>query len=224
MNLSLTAAVTCVVLLSYAIGSIPFALISGYVLQGADIRTVGSGNAGATNVFRILGWKAAIFVLVADFSKGFLPVFYACRFVGWLSSASDAAGEFSTLIRILVLTAIVLGHAFPLWAGFRGGKGVACSAGGITAMVPLAAPLCLGVFVLVLVISSYVSAASLAAAWFLPLLYTLAPVFSSGENLSVTMLVFFLGIAILLTVLHQKNIVRLIRREESQFRFTRKSD
>lgn len=224
MNLPIAAAIAVVMLLSYMIGSIPFALISAYALKGVDIRTVGSGNAGATNVFRILGWKAAVFVLVADFAKGFLPVFYAAGLVGRLNSDAGSVSELSTVIRILVLTAIVLGHAFPLWAGFRGGKGVACSAGGISAMIPMAAPICLGVFIIVLAISSYVSAASLAAAWFLPLLYALAPRFSSGEAFSPVLLIFFLVVAISITALHRKNIQRLFRGEESRFSLSRKPD
>jgi glycerol-3-phosphate acyltransferase PlsY len=192
-------------------------------VKGLDIRTTGSGNAGATNVFRLLGWKAAVPVLLADFAKGFLPVFFAGQLLYWLSSGAETAGRPAAVIPIAVLTVIVIGHAFPLWAGFRGGKGVACAAGGITAMVPIAAPFCLGLFILVLIFSSYVSAASLSAAWFLPLFYGLAPVFTSGEALSYLNLAFFIGTAVLITVLHRKNLGRLIRGEEPRFHLSGRS-
>ena len=193
---------------SYAVGSIPFALIASHILGKGDIRNHGSGNAGATNVFRVLGWKAAVFVLVADFLKGFLPVFFVLR----MTSGARP------LIPMLALSAIVIGHAFPLWAGFRGGKGVACAAGGITAIFPLAAPVCLGVFIIVLAAGSYVSLASLAAAWSLPLLYVLVTRFGPSGRSTET-LIFFLLVATGISFLHRKNIGRLIRGEEARFRF-----
>ena len=204
--LPLQAAV--VALGSYAVGSIPFALIASRILKTDDIRNQGSGNAGATNVFRVLGWKAAVFVLIFDFLKGFLPVFFVLRM-------TSGAHPFMPM---LALGAIVIGHAFPLWAGFRGGKGVACTAGGITAIFPLAAPVCLGVFIIVLAAGSYVSLASLAAAWSLPLLYALAGRFGPTGRSTET-LIFFLIAAAGISILHRKNIGRLIRGEESRFRF-----
>jgi glycerol-3-phosphate acyltransferase PlsY len=219
MSLSTGAAAAVTVLAAYVIGSIPFAVIAGRLWKGVDIRSEGSGNAGATNVYRVLGWKAALAVLTADFAKGFLPVFFSTGLFA-VMSADSAAGRFSpTVLKILVLIAVVLGHAFPLWAGFRGGKGVACSAGGVTALFPVAAPVCLAVFVLTLLITSYVSAASLITAWSLPLVFVILRRLNRGGEDPVLMTVFFVLVALIITVLHRKNIIRLIRGEEPEFRF-----
>jgi len=199
--------------LSYMTGSIPFAVIAGLLVKKKDIRNEGSGNAGTTNVFRILGWRAALPVLAADFFKGFLPVFYAPVLMERLSPGIEFSGGLEEIISVLILSAVVTGHAFPLWAGFRGGKGVACSAGGITALFPAAAPVCLAVFLLVLKISATVSIASLAAAWSLPLtcgILTMAGMVS----FSPVLFLFFIIIAMAITLLHRKNIRRIIRGEE----------
>jgi glycerol-3-phosphate acyltransferase PlsY len=221
MSLSAGAAAAVTLLAAYAVGSIPFAVIAGRLWKGVDIRSEGSGNAGATNVYRVLGWKAALAVLAADFAKGFLPVFFSAGLPALMSGSSPAGPLSPTVLKIMVLAAAVLGHAFPLWAGFRGGKGVACSAGGITALFPAAAPVCLAVFALTLLFTSYVSAASLVTAWTLPLLPQILRRFIPGGEDPVLLTVFFILIALVITVLHRKNIIRLIRGEEPVFRFRR---
>ncbi|MDF1567023.1 MAG: glycerol-3-phosphate 1-O-acyltransferase PlsY [Spirochaetaceae bacterium] len=210
MSLPIGLSLPIILLAAYLVGSLPFALIFGRIFAGIDIREKGSGNAGATNVYRVLGWKAAAAVLVLDLMKGFLPVFLT-------PVAALSAGEADAL-KIGVLAAVVIGHAYPLWAGFRGGKGVASSAGGITALYPIAAPFCLAVFAAVLAVSSYVFLASLVAAWILPFVY-LGVTWIRGSALSVTLLIFFCLIPLGITWLHRKNIRRLIRGEETKFHF-----
>ena len=210
MSLPIGLSLSIFLLAAYLIGSIPFALILGRLFAGIDIREKGSGNAGATNIYRVLGWKAAVTVLFLDLVKGFLPVFLT-------PVAALPRGEADAL-KIGVLAAVVIGHAFPLWAGFRGGKGVASSAGGITALYPIAAPFCLAVFAAVLAVSSHVSLASLVVAWILPVVY-LGVTWIRGSALSVPLLIFFCLIPPGITWPHRKNLRRLIRGEEPKFRF-----
>ena len=180
-----------------------------------DIRKEGSGNAGATNVLRVLGKGAACFVLAADFLKGLLPVLLAPVLADRLMSQGSSSPEEVLLIRILTMLMILIGHAFPLWAGFRGGKGVASSAGGVAVLYPPAVPFCLAVFVITVAVSRYVSLGSLVTAWFLPLLYMLTHL-AGFTAFSLPLLLSFLAAAALITVLHRNNIKRLLRGEEKK--------
>ena len=198
----------------YLIGSIPWAVITGKRLKNVDIRRLGSGNAGATNVYRVLGKWPAIFVLIMDFLKGFLPVLS----VPFILSATELSITNTSHIRIFVLLSIILGHAYPAWAGFKGGKGVACCAGGITVLFPLGSPFCLGVFILVLILTRYVSVASLATAWALPLLYLLSGMLNITIIKSLYLL-FFIIVAIIITILHNSNIRLLFQGTERKINF-----
>ena len=192
---------------AYLVGSIPFAVIVGRVTNGVDVRKHGSGNAGSTNVFRVLGWKPAVLVLCLDMLKGFLPVLLIPRLF--------SAEEMKTLILpLVVLVAVTIGHSLPLWAGFRGGKGVATSAGGILAMYFPVTPWCLGVFILVLATTRYVSAASLAAAWVLPTAYVFMSLIPENHRIDPILMIGFTIVALGVTVLHRDNIRRLVRGEE----------
>jgi acyl phosphate:glycerol-3-phosphate acyltransferase len=155
---------------AYLLGSIP----TGYLVaksRGIDIRAVGSGNIGATNVFRILGKPAGIFVLAVDAMKGF----FACQFVGvfayiWLVQgagfdADSADAEFHKIVGGLFA---ILGHNYTCWLKFKGGKGIATSAGVILALMPVALAISLGTWLLLLAITRYVSVASIGAAFILP--------------------------------------------------------
>lgn len=198
-------------LIAYMTGSFPTALLAGYLLKGRDIRKEGSGNAGATNVFRVLGPAAAAPVMLIDFLKACLPVYYSDE-LALFAGLSSPGGD---LLKILILIAVVLGHVFPLWAGFKGGKGVACAAGGISALFPPAVPFCLLVFFLTALVTRYVSLASLLTAWTLPLYYLIYWKIADIP-FSVVLLVFFVFIALGITVLHRKNLGRLIRGEENR--------
>jgi len=192
-------------LVSYLAGSLPFALITGKLFKHVDIRETGSGNAGAANVYRLLGLPAAVAVFLLDFAKGLIPVLILKNL-----EPSGASGE---LLFITSLTSLIIGHAFPVFAGFRGGKGVAVAAGGITGFLPALAPVCLGIFLMSLLITRYVSLSSLITAWCLPVFYTLGSA-AGYFSFSLTILLFFTVAATGITGLHWKNIRRLLLGEE----------
>ncbi len=189
--------------ISYAAGSIPFAYLAGAAC-GIDLRKQGSGNLGATNVFRVLGWKIGVLVFLADALKGALPVLF-------LPSRISAPGD-PIIWAIACGVAAILGHVRPLFLGFRrGGKGVATSAGVFFALAPLPMLISFAVFVAIVLASGYVSLGSLAAAILLPALLlatrgTASPLFM--VSVAVAAFVFWT---------HRANIGRLRRGEENRF-------
>lgn len=194
-------------ILSYLAGSIPSSVWAGRMFHGIDIREHGSGNAGATNTIRVLGWKTGVPVLVFDLAKGWLaaslPVFL---------SAAPPGSQQMTALQIACGLAAIIGHVFPVFAGFRGGKGVATTFGMLLALHPLLTLSCAGIFLVVLLISNYVSLSSMAAGIMFPVL--LMTVFHTP---SLLLKVFSVLIAIALVITHKKNIGRLIRGEEKKF-------
>jgi acyl phosphate:glycerol-3-phosphate acyltransferase len=149
---------------AYLLGSLPTGFLVAKA-RGMDIRTAGSGNIGATNAFRVLGKPAGILVLAVDGLKGFTACFWFCDLVAWWFSVPKP--EVNAL-QIVAGVAAVLGHNFPCWLNFKGGKGIATSAGAYFALAPLATGIALGVWVVTLAASRYVSLASIAAAVALP--------------------------------------------------------
>jgi len=198
-------------ILSYLLGSIATAVWTGKIFHGIDVREHGSGNAGATNVIRVLGWKTGIPVLFIDVLKGWgaamLPVFF------------NLAGEGTALLtnyQILAGLAAIIGHIFPVFAGFRGGKGVATIFGVLLAIHPLLTISCLGVFLCILLITGYVSLSSMSAGAAFPILLLLF-----FDTPSVFFKIFSIIVAIALIFTHRKNISRLLKGEESKL-FKRK--
>lgn len=194
------------VVLAYLAGSIPSAVWAGKLFHGIDVREHGSGNAGATNTVRVLGWKTGIPVLIFDLFKGWLaamlPIFL------------DAAPENSEpmmILQIICGMAAIIGHVFPLFAGFRGGKGVATTFGVLLALHPLLTLTCAGIFLLVLLISGYVSLSSITAVVMFPIL--LVMVFRTPSTL---LIVFSIVVAVAVIITHAKNIRRLLRGEEKK--------
>jgi glycerol-3-phosphate acyltransferase PlsY len=154
------------ILVGYLLGSIP----TGFVVaktRGVDIRTVGSGNIGATNVFRALGVPAGVFVLLADAAKGWLAVVVVAKLAGtgFWGNVDPLNSEW---LAICGGVAAIVGHNYSCWLHFKGGKGIATSAGVLTALVPWALLIILAVFIIVLALSRYVSLASIAASSTLP--------------------------------------------------------
>jgi len=145
-------------LVSYLFGSVPTGFLWGKA-RGIDIRTVGSGNIGATNVMRTLGKGPGITVLLIDAAKGFLPVFFAPRLVHQLDPG---------LLQIVCCVCVIAGHNWTCWLRFKGGKGIATSAGALLAFLPWALLGALGVWVIVFAVSRYVSLASICAAVAMP--------------------------------------------------------
>lgn len=195
---------------SYLLGSIPFGYLAGR-LCGVDIRTKGSGNIGATNVLRVLGKKWGYAVFLCDFIKGWLPVKLALAWGIALqvdpSSAPGAMAGFCALV----------GHSFPMWLGFKGGKGIATSAGVIVALFPGAFLVCLGVWILLFATLRYVSVASIAAALTLPVAVGAMFVLHRADWLAFAVSALM---AILAVWRHRSNIARL--RAGTEPRFERK--
>lgn len=196
---------------AYLLGSIPSAVWFGKWFNGIDVREHGSGNAGATNTIRVLGYKAGIPVLLFDVFKGFLAV----KLVGWLH-LPGISGTSLVYVEIGAAIAAVTGHVFPLFAGFRGGKGVGTLAGVGIALYPLALLMVLGIFIVVLAIFRYVSLASVTAA----LLFPLVVIYVTGETRP-PMVLLALAVALFIPVTHRKNIRRLFKGEENKFDFKR---
>ncbi|MDO9579301.1 MAG: glycerol-3-phosphate 1-O-acyltransferase PlsY [Bacteroidales bacterium] len=192
--------------LAYLLGSMPTAVWIGKGFHNIDVREHGSGNAGAANVIRVLGWKTGIPVLLIDIAKGWLatmlPLFFYL-----------AEPDSTMLINLQIMTGItaIVGHIFPVLAGFRGGKGVATVFGVLLALQPLLTIYCFGVFLIVLLITGIVSVSSMAAGLAFPIL-----LFSLFGTPSPVYKIFSILVAIALLVTHRKNIGRLLRGEESK--------
>ena len=194
-------------ILSYLAGSIPSAVWAGRVFHGIDIREHGSGNAGATNTIRVLGWKTGVPVLIFDLAKGWL----AASLPVFLNAAPEGSQQM-TVLKIACGVAAIIGHVFPVFAGFRGGKGVATTFGVLLALDPFLTLSCAGIFLVVLLLSNYVSLSSMIAGVMFPVL--LMTVFPTP---SLLLKVFAVAVAIALVVTHRKNIGRLVRGEEKKF-------
>jgi glycerol-3-phosphate acyltransferase PlsY len=198
-------------LAAYLVGSIPSAVWIGRTFYNIDVREYGSGNAGATNTFRVLGKKAGIVVLIMDVMKGFLAVKLA-YFMGDYDKQSPEFIDFEIALAVCGL----LGHIFPVYVGFRGGKGVATMLGILIGIHPQAALICACTFIVTLYLSGYVSLSSMISGITFPVVIMVFYSVNSSIN------IFSLAVAILILVTHQRNIERIIRREESRVKWFRK--
>lgn len=202
-------------ILAYLFGSIPTAVWLGQGLYGVDIREYGSGNAGATNTFRVLGKKAGIIVMVVDIFKGYTATNLAA-FIGLSVTGPQDSAQFVNYQLALGICA-VMGHLFPVFAGFRGGKGIATLLGMILAVHIEAALICILIFLLVLVFTKYVSLSSISAGFAFP--FSIVFVFHSPIR---SILLYGMCICVLILVTHQKNIERLLRGSESKVNLFKK--
>jgi glycerol-3-phosphate acyltransferase PlsY len=200
------------ILLAYVIGSIPSAVWVGKLFYGIDVRKHGSGNAGATNVIRVLGYKAGIPVLILDVFKG-----WAAVQVIFLFPHPGLSEDFITYVRICMAFAAVLGHVFPVFAGFKGGKGVGTLAGAAIALYPVALLIVLGLFITILALTRYVSLASVVCGISFPFIV----IFILGQH-HPGLIILSVVVAVFLPLTHIKNIKRLIRGEENKFDFRRR--
>jgi glycerol-3-phosphate acyltransferase PlsY len=206
---------TCIVyILAYMLGSIPAAVWIGKWVHNIDVRQHGSGNAGTSNVIRVLGWKTGIPVLIIDILKGWLatmlPVFF---------NLAEPNGALITNLQIMSGITAIIGHIFPVLAGFRGGKGVATVFGVLLALQPLLTIFCFVVFLLVLLITGIVSVSSMSAGVACPVF-----LFSIFDTPSLVFKIFSILVAVALIVTHRKNIGRLVRGEEPKLiRFRKKN-
>jgi glycerol-3-phosphate acyltransferase PlsY len=203
----------------YVLGSFPTSIVVGRVLKGIDIREHGSGNAGATNVVRVLGFGLGLFTGFVDILKGAIPVLITKVVLSTYVVVIAKDPLVMVILPVLSGFAAVLGHAFPLFAGFRGGKGVATGAGVVLAMWPMVFLFCLGGFVFGLFLTGIVSVGSLIAAILLPTMQgiLLDPFSSSAGSGEAASLI--IGIIIMITViyLHRSNLSRLIHGREHRF-------
>ncbi|HWZ14579.1 MAG TPA: glycerol-3-phosphate 1-O-acyltransferase PlsY [Mucilaginibacter sp.] len=204
----LTVSSVSALIMAYLCGSIPTAVWIGLAFYGVDVREYGSGNAGATNTFRVLGKKAGIPVMLIDILKGWTATNLA-YFIGVSTTGAYNSVSYTNYALALGVAA-VMGHLFPIFAGFRGGKGVATLFGMILAIHLHAALLCVGVFIIVLLITKYVSLSSITAGF----VYTIGVTFIFPSNRSIV--IYGMCIFILILVTHQKNIERLLKRKESK--------
>ena len=200
-----TIIIIALLVTAYLLGSIPSAVWWGKRYYGIDVREFGSGNAGATNTFRVLGKKAGIPVLFIDIIKGTSAVLLA-----FLSPFVFESNQFVNLQLGLGIAALV-GHVFPIFAGFRGGKGVATILGIVICLTPITSLMVLGVFLIVLLAPRYVSLSSMTAGLSFPFFLNIVL-----KNQNQTLLIFSLFVAALLIVTHKKNIARLLKRQETK--------
>ncbi len=198
-----------VLIFAYLIGSIPTSVWIGKSFFNTDIREHGSRNAGSTNAIRVLGWKVGLTVLFIDIFKGWLAV-NLIRLTNYYIPETGDFIEFQLLLGI----AAILGHIFPIYVGFRGGKGVATLFGLVLAINPEPTLLCIGVFVITLVLTKYVSLSSMIAAFAFPIL-----VIFVFKTTTPSLVLFSLILAVLLLFTHQKNLERLLRKEERKVLF-----
>ena len=209
----ITLEIILLVLFSYLTGAFPSAVWVGRTFYDTDVREYGSGNSGATNTFRVLGKGAGIPVLLMDIFKGWLAINYV-----WLiSDVSLLPPELFFENQLAFGIAAVIGHLFPIYTGFRGGKGIATMLGLLIGLEPTAALFSFGIFVVVFFISKYVSLGSILASMAFPFFVLMI---SNSTNESLNLFAIFVPILSLIT--HQKNIERLIRGEETKIKFGKK--
>ncbi|MCD8071862.1 MAG: glycerol-3-phosphate 1-O-acyltransferase PlsY [Alistipes sp.] len=195
---------------AYLLGSIPSAVWIGKRFYRVDVRQHGSKNAGATTTLRVLGARAALPVFAMDVAKGFAAV-------QLFRLSPDAATGWMFYVKLSLVVGVVVGHIFPIFAGFRGGKGVATLAGSVLAIHPPAVLLCILTFALIFAITHYVSLSSMSAGVMFPVYMR----FVFGVHYP-PLLIFGCAVALLLIWTHRKNIKRLMSGTESKIRFARK--
>lgn len=201
------------IIISYLTGSIPTSIIAGKLTKGIDIRQHGSGNAGATNVFRVLGWKTGLVVLLIDMLKGWVPTVYFAR----LGLASGMEWDFVNY-QIIAGICAIFGHIWTIFAGFKGGKGVGTGAGMLIGLAPGAVLICIIVFAATVALTQFVSLGSiLASITFMLVIF--AQKFALGQPVPTALLVFSAFIPLLIIFTHRSNIRRLLSGQENKIQF-----
>lgn len=200
------------VVIAYLLGSISFAVWIGRIFYKVDVREHGSGNAGTTNTIRVLGWMPGLFVLLLDAFKGWLAIHIGDGLM------PDCYAGWQEYYDVLLAVSVLLGHIFPLFTGFKGGKGVATMVGIVIALYPEAFLGAFAVFMLVFLLTHYVSLASILASIVFPVL----DIFVFHQE-HVVLMVFAILVPLLIILTHRKNIGRLLRGEESKMYIWKKS-
>jgi glycerol-3-phosphate acyltransferase PlsY len=213
-----------IIILSYLIGSIPTSIIVSKAVKGIDIREHGSGNAGGTNVMRVLGWKHGLLVILLDVFKGVLAVIVVARLhYGNIPFQNITPFDDFTFIQIIAGISAVVGHIWTVFAGFKGGKGIATALGMLLMIITVDMLIAVGVFVIVVTISRYVSLGSLMGTITAPLsLIIRENIFNvdiPGYN---TILPFIIAVSLLVIYTHRKNVVRILNGSENKLSFKKK--
>ncbi len=198
-------------IVAYLLGSVNWAIIVTKIAIGKDIRDFGSGNAGMTNVLRTVGKKAAVLVTLGDFSKGLLGVLLARLLLQLVAGESD-----SMLAEYLAMLSALLGHLFPIFYKFKGGKGILVSTGGLIAIAPFAVLICIAVFAVGTFSTKIVSVGSIASAVAYPITTAIIRTLENSPN-RVWEIPTAIGIGGVIVFMHRANIGRLIRGEENKF-------
>ena len=197
---------------AYLFGSVPSSVWIGKKFYGIDVREHGSGNAGFTNTVRLLGWRAGLPVFLLDILKGYMAVTLLRFFNVYIPGTADFVN-----FQLILGAAAVVGHIFPVYVGFKGGKGVATLLGLLLAIQPQPTLICIGIFVVVFLTTRYVSLSSMVAGISFPILI----IFVFKTTIS-SLVIFSMIVSILLVLTHQKNIERLLNREESRAKIMRR--
>ncbi len=226
-----------IIVVAYLIGSIPTSIIAGRMLKGIDVRDYGSGNAGGTNAFRVLGWKAGLAVTLIDIAKGAVaavPVvaFFKAHPLGAFPDMNEIA------LSLIAGMAAVIGHVFTVFAGFKGGKGVSTAAGMLIGIAPVSMLMVIGVFLLAITVTRYVSVGSILAAIAFPLIIAIRKyLFDLGagldyhffgkwlvhDSLDYHLLIFGGIVAAAIIFTHRANIKRLLSGTENRLTFGQRS-
>jgi acyl phosphate:glycerol-3-phosphate acyltransferase len=215
-----------IIVLSYLIGSIPTSIIVSKISKGIDIREHGSGNAGGTNVMRVLGWKHGLFVILLDALKGVLAVVVIARLhYGNIPFQNATPFDDFTLVQIIAGISAVIGHIWTVFAGFKGGKGIATALGMLLMIITVDMLVAIGVFIIVVTISKYVSLGSILGAIAVPLTLIIREnIFNVNIPSYNTLLPFVIAVAMLVIFTHRKNVVRLIKGNEHKVSFSKKKN
>jgi len=210
-----------IIILSYLVGSFPTSIIVTKLMRGIDIREHGSGNAGGTNVMRVLGVKVGVLVIIIDILKGYVATMVVTKLMyGSLPFNNQTPFEDITVIRMIAGCAAILGHVWTAFGGFRGGKGIATAGGALLGLATIEVLVAVGVFSIVFLLSRYVSLGSISGAVAFPLAmffrHNLFHADLQGYN---TLIFFSIGISLLLLYTHRANIRRLL--DGTEHRLTR---
>lgn len=209
-----------VFILCYLIGAIPSSLWMGKIFFNVDIRQHGSGNAGATNTFRILGWKAGAIVLLFDFGKGLFATAVVSQLAYSIGSGPVSfyqGWDVASMLLILSGLAAVIGHMFPVYAGFKGGKGAATACGMLYGIEPISISISLALFLILMFSTRYVSVGSIFASIIYPF-SQLVLRYGYGWEIDGSIILFSSAIALGIVIKHKTNIKRLLNGTENRIR------
>ncbi len=213
-----------IVILSYLVGSIPTSILVTRWVKNVDIRNYGSGNAGGTNVMRVLGWKYGVFVILLDAFKGAIAVIFIARlYLGSFPFPNATPFDDFTLVQIIAGLAAVLGHIWTIFADFKGGKGIATALGFLMTLITVDMLLAIAVFAIVVYISKYISLGSIIAAVSVPVIVLVREnIFGAQIQGYQTILPFCVLVALLVIYTHRANLLRLINGKENRINFSKK--